>query len=362
MSFLRALLSSARLARRPPPRADRAVAGPSADDREPFDDDLLLDAPDDRIAPALVAAAQGAYAPAAELLAATREGAEWENRDRYTLRLAAFAHHRQDWLTDWVLADPHHPDALLVQAELEVRRALELPAPADRLRPVGALIDAAAAGSPGDPVPWRVALDHARGTMAGHDTFEGLWEQAVRRSSHHYGCHVAALKYLAAQGSTYRECFDFAEQAAEDALPGSLIQALPLRAAFALFSDDGAPPRLAVDLAARIDRAADLAVALSAEYGTGDPWPAEVRNVLAYVLARRERWAEALAEFRRIGPYATSFPWAFLTDDPLGRFLEVRDTARSLAPPEAPPPADRTKPEGARRWTPGRSRSDGHYA
>ncbi len=356
MSFLRALMSTARRSRRDSPHA---ADGPPATDEE-----LLLDAPDDRIAPALVAAAQGRHAPAAALLAATREGAEWENRDRYALRLAAFARHRQDWLTDWLLAAPRDPDALLVKAELEVRRALESPAPADRLRPAGPLIDAAAAGAPSDPVPWRIALDHARGTQAAHDTFEALWGQAVRRSSHHYGCHVAALKYLAAQGSTYRECFDFAEQAADDALPGSLIQALPLRAAFVLLVDrgTGAAQPLAAGLGARVDTAADLAIALSAAYPPGDPWAAEVRNLLAYVLVRRERWAEAVEQFRLIGPYATSFPWARLTGDPLGRFLELRDTARSLAGAAAPPAADRTKPEGARKWTHGRSRSDGHYA
>ncbi|MFJ6698638.1 hypothetical protein ACIQM4_21540 [Streptomyces sp. NPDC091272] len=365
MSFLRVLLSSARRSRR----------SPELRSGQPTDDELLLDAPDERIAPALVAAAQGAYAPAAALLATTRERAEWEDRDRYTLRLAAFAHHRQDWLTDWLLAAPGDPDALLVKAELEVRRALDSPSPADRLRQAGPLIDAAAAGAPCDPVPWRIALDHARGTRAAHDTFEALWEQAVRRSSHHYGCHVAALQYLAAQGSTHRECFDFAEQAAEDALPGSLIQALPVRAAFALLAGapagdagpGGSGPAPATQLTARIDRAADLAIALSAEYEAGDPWASEVRNLLAYVLVSRERWADALEQFRLVGPYATSFPWAWPTpdtpaEDPLGRFLESRQAARSRAGSAAAPEAGRTRPEGARRWTPGRSRSDGHYA
>ncbi|MCX5201810.1 hypothetical protein OG897_10135 [Streptomyces sp. NBC_00237] len=384
MSFLRALMSTARRARRVSPAppggpstasstatASSTTTASSTASAASTDEDLLLDAPDARMAPALVAAAQGGYAPAAALLAATREGAEWENRDRYTLRLAAFAHHRQDWLTDWLLADPSDPDALLIKAELEVRRALESPSPADRLRPAGPLIDAAAAGAPSDPVPWRIALDHARGTQAAHDTFEALWGQAVRRSSHHYGCHVAALKYLAAQGSTYRECFDFAEQAADDALPGSLVQALPLRAAFTLLADrppvrdaalaPGGHP-LAPDLTARVDKAADLAITLSAEYAPGDPWAAEVRNLLAYVLVGRERWTDAVEQFRLIGPYATSFPWASLTEDPLGRFLELRDAARSRATTGAAPSAGRAKPEGVRKWTPGRSRSDGHYA
>ncbi len=55
--------------------------------------------------------------------------------------------------------------------------------------------------APHDPVPWRLALDHARGAQAGPAVFESLWEQAVRRSPRHYGCHVAALKYLSAQGT-----------------------------------------------------------------------------------------------------------------------------------------------------------------
>ena len=31
---------------------------------------------------------------------------------------------------------------------------------------------------------------------------------------------------------------------------------------------------------------------------------------------------------RLIGPYATSFPWDRFSDDPLGRFLEIRDEVR----------------------------------
>ena len=115
-------------------------------------------------------------------------------------------------------------------------------------------------------MPWRISLDHARGTHATHTAFESLWEQAVRRSSHHYGCHVAALQYLSAQWyGSHRECFDFAEQAAADALPGSLVQALPVRAAFTqLLSGDTTSVQ-----DDRIDAAADLAITLSADYRPG---------------------------------------------------------------------------------------------
>ncbi|OAH14419.1 hypothetical protein [Streptomyces jeddahensis] len=322
MALLDALFRAARMARHTP----RLAAG------LPPDDEVLLDAPDDRLAPALVAAGRGEYDLAAKLLAATRESAEWENRDRYVMRLAGFAQSRPEWFAYWQFAAPHDPDALLVKAQLAVVRGWESPARAELLREVSPLIAAAADGDPRDPVPWRIALDHARGTNAPHTVFEELWTEAVRRSPHHYGCHVAALKYLsAAWYGSHRECFDFAERAAQDALPGSLVQALPARAAFAyLTSDPGGGPAGFARLVPRerLDAAADLAIALSSEYAAADPWPAEVRNLLVYVLVRLERWTDALEQLRLTGPYATSFPWDRVSDDPLGQFLELRDGVR----------------------------------
>ncbi|MFF6786066.1 hypothetical protein [Streptomyces sp. NPDC012510] len=315
MGPLRALVRTARMAR----HTSRLAVGLTADD------EVLLDAPDERLGPALTAAGRGEYAPAAKLLATTRESAEWENRDRYALRLAAFAHARDQWLRAWQAAAPHDPDALLVRAELAVARGWGSPARVELLREVSPLLAAAAEGEPSDPVPWRIALDHARGTGLGRAAFEQVWAEAVRRSPHHYGCHVSALKYLsAAWYGSHRECFDFAERAAEDALPGSLVRALPVRAAFAHLMEGGGDvvPR------ARLDAAADGAIALSAEYDPGDPWPAEVRNLLTYVLVRLERWSDALAQLRMIGPYATSFPWDRVSDDPLGQFLQLRDGVR----------------------------------
>jgi hypothetical protein len=212
-----------------------------------------------------------------------------------------------------------------------VDRGWESPARAELLRELSPLITAAAEGDPRDPVPWRIALDHARGTNAGHAEFERLWGEAVRRSPHHYGCHVAALQYLSAAccaqwGNTphtarcsHRECFDFAEPAAQDALPGSLVQALPVRAAFACLTDGCGPtvPR------ARLDAAADLAIALSATLRGGrpvarrGPQPADLRPHPPRTLDGRPD------QLRLIGPYATSFPWDRISDDPLGQFLEA---------------------------------------
>ncbi|QDQ11022.1 hypothetical protein [Streptomyces spectabilis] len=332
MPLLRALIRTARMVRHTPHLADGLPAA----------DEVLLDVPDDRLGPALVAAGRGDYGPAAKLLATTREAAEWENRDRYATRLAAFARSRTEWFEDWLTVAPHDPDALLLKAELAVVRGWESPARAELLREVSPLLTAAAEADPRDPVPWRVALDHARGTHASHSDFEELWGQAVRRSSYHYGCHASALMYLSADWyGSHTECFDFAERAAADALPGSLIQALPVRAAFAYLA--GAGGRLPRE---RLDRAADLALALSASYAPADPWPAEVRNLLTYVLIRLERWQDALDQFRLIGPYATTFPWDRVSDDPLGQFLELRDGVRIEVAARTPLRSRRGREEG----------------
>ncbi|MEV6837393.1 hypothetical protein AB0N17_23320 [Streptomyces sp. NPDC051133] len=312
--------------------------------RPPAGDEVVLDAPDDRLSPALVAAGRGEYDTAAGLLAGTRAAAAWENHDRYVRRLAGFARSRPEWFEAWRAAAPDDPGALLVGAQLAVDRAWPSPGRTELLREASPLVTAAARADDRDPVPWRIALDHARGSRAGHRYFEELWEAAVRRAPHHYGCHVAALRYLAAfccvvSGDTphtsdgsHRECFDFAERAAQDAPADSLVQALPARAAFGYLTD-GCGPEVPRE---RLHAAADRAIALSARFPAADPWTAEVRNKLLYVLMRLDRWEEARTQLRLIGPYATSFPWDRFSDDPLGHFLGLREHLLAAGPRPVP--------------------------
>ncbi|MYR60558.1 hypothetical protein GTY54_31450, partial [Streptomyces sp. SID625] len=58
------------------PRSGRPPVGAAPATGLPADDEVLLDAPDERLGPALVAAARGSYGPAAALLAGTRGRAE----------------------------------------------------------------------------------------------------------------------------------------------------------------------------------------------------------------------------------------------------------------------------------------------
>jgi hypothetical protein len=304
-------------------------------------DEAVLDAPDDRLSPALVAAGRGEYAAAAALLTTTRAAAAWENHDRYVRHLAAFARSRPEWFDAWHTAVPQDPGVLLVGTQLAVDRVWSSPARAELLREVSPLITAAARADDRDPVPWRIALDHARGSGAGHRYVEELWEAAVRRAPHHHGCHVAALRYLGTSWhGAHRECLDFADRAAQDAPADSLVQALPARAALGYLSDGCGPevPR------ARLDAAADRALTLSERLPPADPWPAGIRNELLYVLLRLERWEDARAQLALVGPYATSFPWDRFSDDPLGHFLRLREHLLT--------PGPRPLPAGPAPWSP----------
>ncbi|WP_404815717.1 hypothetical protein [Streptomyces thermolineatus] len=315
----------------------------------PPEEDLVLDAPAPGLRDVLAAAGGGDLRPAAELLADTRLGARWELRSEYAAGLASFALHHPGRLDAWLREDPDDPDALLVRADLCVHRARALLA-ADRaghaarerseaaaalLRDGVPVLRAAAGAAPSDPVPWRVAVDHAAGLRAPREVFDAYWEQAVARAPHHYGCHAAALRYLCGAGrDAPGEAFDFAERAAEDALPGSLLNSLPLTAAVEHLVVAGRKPDAAVT-PSRIDAAIDRAAELSAHYGPGDPEAAGFRNELALLLAVRERWEESLEQFRAVGVHVRSRPWAHL-GDPLREFAGFRTGVRTQAASRVP--------------------------
>lgn len=328
------------------------------------DEAVVLDPPDPALRAALGAAAAGDHGPARELLAATRTHAQWERRDAYVGRLARTALHHDGWLEAWLEEAPRDPDALLVVADLRLRQAWKVRTGArardverDRFQAFFALLEdavpvigAAAEANPGDPVPWRVALAHARSIQAPREVFDSYLAEAVARDPHHFGCHAQALQYLTARWyGSHEEMFGYAERVADSAPPGSRLHALPLRAAleYRLAEDDGGPPD-PDPYAARVDAALARARDLSDTYaGAGDHEAAGFRNETALLLILRDRPEEALEVFRAIGVHATEYPWNRL-GEPRTEFLEARSEARlDLAaripffarPPEPPAPA-----------------------
>ncbi|MFD5784299.1 hypothetical protein [Streptomyces sp. NPDC126933] len=325
------------------PRMLRHGAAVGAD--LPPDAAVVLDPAAPELRAALTAASAGDHGPARELLAATRLGAEWERRGSWVPRLAESALHNPGWLDGWLAQDPDDPDAVLVKADLRVKQAWEIrtgarakDVPKDQFQAFFALLDdaapvigAAAELNPADPVPWQVALTHARGSQAPREVFDAYWTEATLRAPHHYGCHLAAMQYLCDKWyGSHEEMFDFAERAAQGALPGSKLHALPLLAAveYEVVADragrgtaDGPIGR------ARIDTAIERALTLSAGSPPGDPEAAGVRNHLALMLILAGRHDEALEQFRAVGVQATELPWAYF-GDARQEFLDFRTGVR----------------------------------
>lgn len=308
----------------------------------PPDASVVLDPPTPDLRAALTAAYAGDHAPARDLLAATRLGAEWERRGGYVPRLAESALHSPGWLDAWLAESPRDPDAVLVKAEHGVRQAWEIRTGArassvsrDQFQAFFALLDdavpvigAAAELNPTDPVPWQVALTHARGSQAPREVFDAYWAEATARAPHHYGCHVSAMQYLCDKWyGSHGEMFDFAERAAQEALPGSKLHALPLLAAVEYdVVADGGNGGAGIERS-RIHAALKRAQELSDAYPQGDPEVAGVRNHLALMLVLAGRHGEALEQFRAVGSHATQYPWAYL-GDARGEFLDFRTGVR----------------------------------
>ncbi|MEV4440589.1 hypothetical protein AB0K09_16500 [Streptomyces sp. NPDC049577] len=307
----------------------------------PPDEAVVVDAPAPELRPVLAAAASGDFRPVRELLAASRRDMQWELRDRHVAALAEFALHNPGWLDAWLDAAPDDPDAVLVKADLLVDQAWEIRGSARAeevsreqfqgfftlLEDAAPVIGAAAGLNPNDPVPWRIALTHARGSQAPREVFDEYWAEAVARSPHHFGCHATALQYLCEKWyGSHEEMFGFAERAAGQALPGSKLHALPMMAVleYRVVADAGEDGVIAQ---ARIDAAIERARELAAHYPPGDQEIAWVRNHLALLLAVQERFTEALDQLRDIGVHATEYPWGYL-GDARREFLEFRTGVR----------------------------------
>ncbi|MEU8503568.1 hypothetical protein AB0C40_02330 [Streptomyces brevispora] len=306
------------------------------------DEAVVLDPPDAPLRAAVAAAVSGDHAPARELLAATRTHAQWERRDAYVSRLARTALHHDGWLENWIQESSGDPDAILVMADFQIHQAWAIRTDAgakdverDQFQAFFALLEdaapvigAAAELNPADPVPWRIALTHARSVQAPRDVFDAYLAEAQARDPHHFGCHEQALQYLCAKWyGSHEEMFRYAERVAASAPPGSKLHALPLRAALEYRLSERDEPDGPDPYGPDTEAALTRALSLSDSYGAGDREAAGFRNELALLLIMADRPAEALDAFRSIGAHATEFPWARL-GDPLAEFLDARSDVR----------------------------------
>ncbi|WP_353951539.1 hypothetical protein V6K52_18215 [Knoellia sp. S7-12] len=291
------------------------------------DDAVVIDAPSDAARPAIDAALDGKFEPAAELLRATREARAWADRDLDVANLGRLAHKVPQWLDAWRESDPDNPDLAVVDARRLVEQAWEQRSHNDAsqvseeqfaafhetLEHATQRIQQAVDGSPGDPVPWALALRHARGTEADRDTFNGYLHALESTDPHHYGARWEAMQYLCAKWfGSHEQMFAFAQASVDAAPRESRVQMLLLDAVLEHLASDGSA------LAANRDRVEEAVTRasgyLDANPDDGHHLTARTRNLLARVLFHLERHREAYEQLQAIGPYATSYPWGYWGD------------------------------------------------
>lgn len=291
------------------------------------DEAVVVDAPSDASHPAIDAALDGRFEPAAELLRASREARVWEDRDLEVASLGRLALRSPQWLDAWRGSDPDNPDLAVVDARRQVEQAWDQRSHNDAsqvsqeqfaafhelLESATQRIQQAVDGSPGDPVPWGLALRHARGTEVDRETFEGYLSALESTDPHHYGARYEAMQFVCAKWfGSHEEMYEFARASVEAAPGEARVQSLLLDA---VLEHLGADPSALTQDTERVEEAITRARGfLDANPEAGHHLTAQTRNVLARVLFNLERHREAYEQMQAIGPHATSYPWRYWGD------------------------------------------------
>ncbi|MEU7132031.1 tetratricopeptide repeat protein [Streptomyces sp. NPDC046261] len=317
-----------------PSAAQLAAAGWLPPERQNTERSL----PDPEAEAVEAALARGDWQPAARALAAT--GTDWERRSALVGIIAAEAVKDDTWLRAWETAHPDDPGAAVVKADAKVSLAWEVrggswakDTTAEQFAGFHRLLEearedfgrAVSLAAPDDPTPYALQIPLYMGLGAPHEAMRELWAEVTTRAPYHFEAHWYALKYWYPRWRGSEELArDFAYGAALTAPPGNLLTMFPLVNWYDHLDDDA--PEVAfrsVDLTAMVDAALMDVAACRPDH----PRLAEVRHLLAYVLTKQERYAEAVEQFRRVDGHVGAMPWTHYPTKQAEAFCLYRDAA-----------------------------------
>ncbi|WP_372410697.1 hypothetical protein [Streptomyces luteireticuli] len=284
------------------------------------------------------ALARGDWEPAARALDAT--GTDWERRSALVGIIANAASKDDAWLRDWEAARPDDPGAAVVKAEARIFVAWDIrgtayakDTTAEQFMGFHRVLDearddldrAVALAAPEDPTPYVAQIPLYKATGASHDMMRELWAEIVSRAPYHFDAHASALLYWYPRWRGSEELVrEFAWGTARTAPPGNLMTMLPLQHWYDHLDADA--PDVAfrsVDLTAMVDAALMDVAACRPDH----PRLADARHMLAYVLAKQERWAEAVEQFRRVDGYVAAVPWTHYPTKEAEAYCLYRDAS-----------------------------------
>ena len=292
------------------------------------DDAVVVDAPADFALPAVEAALRGEHAPAAELLAWTRQNQAWGDRSHLVSTLGQASLQAPQWLEAWRAEAPDDPDLAVVASRLLVLQAWEQRSHArakdvtreqfeafhTTLADATAQIQRAVDLSPGDPEPWALAIVHARGLEAPADVLRGYVETLWEVDRYHYEGTSQAMQFLAKKWfGSHEQMYAFVHEAVDGAPADARIQELPLDAVLEHLAED--PSTALTQDPARVEDAVRRGQAyVEANADAGHHLTAQTRNLLVRVLFHLHRFDDAYDQLVAVGPHATEFPWGYWGD------------------------------------------------
>lgn len=292
--------------------------------------------------------------PAARALIDALAGRDWHTaRDvvaaatepdarAYLLEAAAGVDGVQDWIGDWVRAEPDSTLPVLVKGTHAVFWAWEARGGASsdrtsqekfrefhrRLRIAEHLLADVAARDPDDVTARTWLVTSARGTQMGKEVAQARFDEVVKRHPFHVVAHEQRLQYLCDKWfGSHEEMFAFARSAAASAPDGSLLPELipvaHLEKWLSLPSGDDAVYITSQEVRDEVIAAAERSV-LHPSFTPAHGWVPRA-NSFAMALEMTQAIDHAARVFDLLGDRVSRWPWFYHGKDPAEAFVTGRD-------------------------------------
>jgi len=250
----------------------------------------------------------------------------------------------QEWIPEWVAAEPASNVPVLVAAQRYVNWAWQAGPPnhagygavaqsrlfTQRLEVAEDLLRMAVDLDSDDPAPWAFLVTTGRGLQRGQDEARRRFGEAVIRYRWHHAAHVELLQQLLPRwGGTLEAVHDHAQRTIERMPDGCGLGVLAAHAHLEHWIALGTNQYTYLrqpEVVAALHAAADRSVRHPAHVRRPG-WPL-VPNMFAWLFLRTGDLPAAVEQFDEIGDLVTEWPWAYASSDAVGSFMSARRAAR----------------------------------
>ncbi|MFE9657410.1 DUF4034 domain-containing protein [Micromonospora sp. NPDC006431] len=263
----------------------------------------------------------------------------------YYLSVAGGVSDVQDWIGEWIDAEPRSTVPLLVRGVHAVYWAWEARGGArasqtrqeqfrefrKRLTLAENCLDEVADRDRDDTTARTFLVTSARGRQVDRDEAQRRFDAVTDRHPWHRIAHEHMLQYRCRKWfGSHEEMFEFARSAAVKAPAGFALGQLVPIAHLEMWLDlpvgEDAEYIGAAAVVAELNAAADQSVR-HPDYQRRPGWPV-VHNLFAMGFATAGDFRSAVEQFEVIGDLVTEWPWQYHSSDAVGAFLAARQRVR----------------------------------